>query len=114
MKPLIALFVGLALFAACQASPAPAPTEPAAPKASKPVNPPSPFSVYTEAEHEGRLYVLGTRAAAEALREGRTPVLAITKVGGGPGGKTLVFEANKEGNLEKWLQSEYALRHPAE
>jgi hypothetical protein len=75
--------------------------------------PPSPVNVYSEVPHEGRIYVLGSQSSAEALAAGRTPALAVTCLGLGPKGETVVFEANKEGNLEKWLRAVWESKHPA-
>jgi ABC-type Fe3+-hydroxamate transport system substrate-binding protein len=114
MKTLCALSLLLVLAAGCQSPAGPAPSEPAAPAAAaaKSVPSPSPFSKYHEIVHDGRIYVLGSKSSAEALAAGQKPVLHVSRIGYGPNRETVIFEANKDGNLEKWLMAEYLERHP--
>ncbi len=65
---------------------------------------------YTEAEHKGRIYVLASPESAENFAKGMEPQLTITKIGYGPGKKTVIFEVDKAGN-EYWRIQEFNRRH---
>jgi hypothetical protein len=113
MRSLILCVLTSALVAACATSGGS--SAPAAPEKPKAVSlaPPSPVNVYSEVPHDGRIYVLGSQSSAEALAAGQKPPLAITCLGFGPNGETVIFEANKDGNLEKWLRAVWDSEHPA-
>jgi hypothetical protein len=68
---------------------------------------------YAEETQNGRIYVLGTEKAHQALTESKqTPHIAKTYIGAGPGGLTVVFEADaKSGDLQERLKSQYEARH---
>ena len=68
---------------------------------------------YQEIEHDGRLYVVGTDAAAGKVRAGEMPSYMLTKIGFGPKGETVIFEAGKDASaMEQKLMAEYRRRHP--
>ena len=67
---------------------------------------------YSEKEHNGRLYVFGTEKTLTASRE--TPQISYAKtfIGAGPGGKTVVVEADsKDPALQERLIAEFSRRH---
>ena len=66
---------------------------------------------YTEVPAKGRIYVLGTKASADKAKAGSLPTLATTKVGYGPNGETVVFEADAKTDIDKKLIAEYDKRH---
>ena len=66
---------------------------------------------YHEVSSKSRTYVVGSTAMAQKVAGGSHPQLIITKSGYGVNGETVVFEADKDGNLEKSLMAEYASRH---
>src|SRR5688572_553426 len=67
---------------------------------------------YAEVSAKGRIYVLGSKAPADKAKAGSLPTLATTKVGYGPNGQTVVFEADAKGDIDKKLMAEYDKRHP--
>lgn len=69
---------------------------------------------YKEMTHEGRVYVLG-KAETIAKSQSRPEVAyTTTKIGAGPGGVTVVLEADpKDDSLSKTLWRLYAARHSA-
>jgi hypothetical protein len=67
---------------------------------------------YHEVSAKGRLYVLGSKASADKAKAGQLPVIATTKVGHGPNGETVVFEADAKSDLDKKLMVEYEKKHP--
>ncbi len=115
MKTWCILPLPLLLLAACQTPTGTSPPAPApAPAAAKAVAPPSPFSKYIEVPVDGRIWVVGSQSSAEALAAGQKPPLHLSRIGYGPNRETVLFEANKDGNLEQWLLAEYEKRHPRE
>lgn len=68
---------------------------------------------YAEESYKGRIYVLGTEKAHKALTESQqTPPIAKTYIGAGPGGQTIVLEADSKSNdLQVRLKSQYESRH---
>ena len=70
----------------------------------------TPAGYYYEKELDGRIYVVGSKEAAEKLDKGDHPTVAVTKIGYGPNRQTVVFEADKE-EVEKRLMEEYNRRH---
>jgi hypothetical protein len=70
----------------------------------------SPTGYYYEKEVDGRIYVVGSKEAAQKLDKGDHPTVAVTKIGYGPDRETVVFEADKS-EVEKRLMAEYNRRH---
>lgn len=68
---------------------------------------------YAEETYKGRVYVLGTEKAHQALSGSQqTPHIAKTYIGAGPDGQTLVLEADsKSSDLQNRLKAEYESRH---
>jgi len=67
---------------------------------------------YQEKEHNGRLYVFGTEKAFQAGKEAPDFAYSKTFVGAGPGGKTVVVEADsKDLALQNRLIAEFSRRH---
>jgi predicted ATP-dependent serine protease len=90
----------------------PAEQKPAEQKPSQPAAqaPAAPVVEYHEFEHHGRIYVAGSKKSADAVKGGGEFQQSITRIGEGPGGKTVVFEANKD-KIEQVLMAEFAKRH---
>lgn len=90
------------------------PAQPAtqAPAAQTPAAaaPAAPAVEYHEFEHHGRIYVAGSKKSADAVKKGGEFQQSITRIGEGPGGKTVVFEANKD-KIEQVLMAEFKKRH---
>jgi hypothetical protein len=69
---------------------------------------------YQEVEEDGRIYVFGTQKTYEANKDKPKLQYAMTFVGGGPGGKTVVIEADgKDEALQNRLIGEYSAKHGA-
>jgi hypothetical protein len=66
--------------------------------------------MYQEVTHEGRIYVVSTPKAADDVRKGMHPPIAVTKIGAGPNRETVVFEAGKT-FVEDDLIAEWNKRH---
>lgn len=66
---------------------------------------------YNEVEHGGRIYVTASQESAANAAKGRHPQLAVTKIGFGPKGETVVFEASEGGGVEKKLMAEFKKKH---
>jgi len=68
---------------------------------------------YAEVPYKGRIYVVGTEKAQQALSESQqTPHIAKTYIGAGPDGQTLVLEADAKCNeLQERLKTQYESRH---
>jgi hypothetical protein len=68
---------------------------------------------YAEETHNGRIYVLGTEKAHKALTGSQqAPQIAKTYIGAGPGGQTVVLEADsKSSELQQRLKTQYESRH---
>src|SRR5688500_7768297 len=70
-----------------------------------------PKPVYTEIEHDGKIYVVGSPKTADTIKSGGKLGQKVTAFGYGPNGETVYFEANKDG-IEDLLMREYAQKHP--
>jgi hypothetical protein len=78
--------------------------------ASAPAGPAS--GVYQEKEHNGRLYVFETEKAFQAAQDAPNFAYSKTFIGAGPGGKTVVVEADsKDLALQNRLIAESSRRH---
>jgi hypothetical protein len=53
--------------------------------------------VMHEVTHKDKLYVVGSKKAADALAEGKMPKQTMKAFGFGPKGETVIFEDNKIG-----------------
>src|SRR5688572_31016947 len=58
-----------------------------------------------------RVRTIAHQASADKARAGQLPVIAMTKVGHGPNGETVVFETDAKGDLDKKLMTEYERKH---
>lgn len=65
---------------------------------------------YQEVAYEGRIYVLSTTKAADDVKKGVLPPIAVTKIGAGPNRETVVFEAGKT-YVEDALIAQWNIRH---
>ena len=64
-----------------------------------------------KSEKNGRIYVLGSSPSyVNFVKAKREPGTTLTKVGFGPAGETVVFEADKEG-LENRLVAQYSAKY---
>ena len=67
---------------------------------------------YAEEEHNDRIYVLGSATSHLAFRNSPHLPYALTMIGAGKDGKTVVFEVDKDNSAQaQRLKSEYASRH---
>ena len=67
---------------------------------------------YAEEEHDGRIYVLGSAKSHLGFRSNPHLPLALTLIGAGVDGKTVVFEVAKDNDAQApRLKAEYAARH---
>lgn len=60
---------------------------------------------------DGKLYVVGTKAAADKVQAGAKLNPSRTAFGYGPDRQTVVFEENKDGIMADYLLAEYDSRH---
>ncbi len=80
--------------------------------AAAPMPAPAAGGYYGEVERDGRFYVAGSQKSHDTLRSGGEIPLRRTFIGGGPGGKTVVIEADsKTDDLANRLQAEFERRH---
>lgn len=70
----------------------------------------APSITYAEVPYEGRIYVVSTVKAADDVKKGVLPPIAVTKIGAGPKRETVVFEANKA-YVEDTLVAEFNKRN---
>ena len=67
---------------------------------------------YFEAEHEGRIYVLGSSESRAAFAETHHLPYTQTMIGAGPAGETVVLEVDTENPwLQERLWAEFESRH---
>lgn len=59
---------------------------------------------------DGRLYVVSDPALIDDARKGKLGGEVVTKIGYGPNGQTVKFQASKDG-IEKRLMAEFDRRH---
>jgi hypothetical protein len=65
---------------------------------------------YQEVPYQGEIYVVGSEASAQKVRDGKMPTtLPYIR---GDGGRKVYFEATGEPGLTGRLQGEYQRRHP--
>ncbi|QOV90000.1 hypothetical protein [Humisphaera borealis] len=60
-------------------------------------------ATYHEVTHDGRIYVMASDETAAGGAKGKHPAMSVTKIGYGPKGETVVFEASEGGGVEKKL-----------
>jgi hypothetical protein len=104
LRAMVVLFAGL-LLAGCSGAGKPVEKAPMAKESGS--------GYYAEETHQGRIYVLGTEKAHQVLTESQQPPqIAKTYIGAGPGGLTVVLEADsKSSDLQERLRSQYESRH---
>ena len=66
---------------------------------------------YKEVRRGNEIFVAATHDAVQRLRQGKEPVTKVAAIGFGPRGEKVVFEASKDGTLEKALMDEFERRH---
>lgn len=67
---------------------------------------------YADAMHDNRIYVFGKESTHQEFMTTHHIPYTLTKIGAGPGGKTLVFEVDKKNpHLADRLQREFAARY---
>lgn len=66
---------------------------------------------YTEIRRDKKIYVASTYDGVKRVRSGKEPVAKIAAIGFGPRGEKVIFEASKDGMLEKALMNEFQRRH---
>ena len=66
---------------------------------------------YQELKQGDRIYVVGTKAAAERVQGGGKPAQYKSAFGYGPNKETVVFEENKDGVMADHLMGEWEKRH---
>lgn len=66
---------------------------------------------YTEIRRDKKIYVASTYDGVKRVRGGKEPVTKVAAIGFGPQGEKVVFEASKDGMLEKALMDEFQRRH---
>ena len=66
---------------------------------------------YTEVRQGNKIYVASTFAGVKRIKEGKEPVTKVAAIGFGPRGEKVVFEASKDGLVEKALMDEFQRRH---
>lgn len=68
-------------------------------------------SGYTEVRRGNTILVASTAEGVERIRAGEEPAAKVAGIGFGPRGEKVVFEASKDGALEKALMAEFDRRH---
>ena len=66
---------------------------------------------YHEVTYDGRIFVMASKETAAAGAKGKHPAMAVTKIGYGPKGETVIFEASEGGGVEKKLIEAYKAKH---
>ena len=66
---------------------------------------------YREARHGNAILVAATHEGVKRVKNGKEPVIKIAAIGFGPKGEKVIFEASKDGALEKALMDEFERRH---
>ena len=66
---------------------------------------------YKEIKRGNQIYVASTYDGVERIQSGKEPVIKVAAIGFGPSGEKVIFEASKDGTLEKALMEEFERRH---
>jgi hypothetical protein len=66
---------------------------------------------YKEVRNGKAILVAATHDGVERVSKGQEPVIKVAAIGFGPRGEKVVFEASKDGMLEKVLMDEFERRH---
>jgi hypothetical protein len=66
---------------------------------------------YKEVRRGDTIYVASTYDGVKRVKSGREPVTKVAAIGFGPKGEKVIFEASKDGMLEKALMDEFERRH---
>ena len=66
---------------------------------------------YTEIRRDKKIYVASTYDGVKRIQSGKEPALKVAAIGFGPSGEKVIFEASKDGALEKGLMKEFERRH---
>ena len=66
---------------------------------------------YTEVRQGNAILVASTYTGVKRIKSGKEPVIKVAAIGFGPKGEKVVFEASKDGMLEKALMDEFERRH---
>ena len=66
---------------------------------------------YTEVRQGKTIFVASTYQGVKRVKSGKEPVIKVAAIGFGPKGEKVVFEASKDGMLEKALMDEFERRH---
>ena len=66
---------------------------------------------YREVRRGDTILVAATYDGLNRLSEGQEPVTKVAAIGFGPRGEKVIFEASKDGTLEKALMDEFERRH---
>ena len=66
---------------------------------------------YREVRRGNEILVAATHDGIQRVREGKEPVTKVAAIGFGPRGEKVIFEASKDGMLEKALMDEFERRH---
>ena len=66
---------------------------------------------YKEVRKGDTIFVASTYDGVNRVKKGQEPVIKVAAIGFGPKGEKVVFEASKDGMLEKALMDEFERRH---
>lgn len=66
---------------------------------------------YKEVRHGDTILVAATHDGVQRVTKGQEPVIKVAAIGFGPKGEKVIFEASKDGMLEKALMGEFERRH---
>jgi hypothetical protein len=66
---------------------------------------------YKEVRHGDKIMVAATHDGVSRVRKGQEPAIKVAAIGFGPRGEKVIFEASKDGMLEKALMDEFERRH---
>lgn len=66
---------------------------------------------YKEVRRGKEIYVASTYDGVKRVKSGKEPVIKVAAIGFGPRGEKVIFEASKDGYLEKALMGEFERRH---
>jgi len=69
---------------------------------------------YTEVRRGEAILVASTYSGVKRVKTGKEPVTKVAAIGFGPKGEKVIFEASKDGLLEKALMDEFERRHGGE
>ena len=66
---------------------------------------------YQEVRRDNTILVASTYDGVKRVKRGGEPAIKVAAIGFGPKGEKVIFEASKDGMLEKALMSEFGRRH---